>query len=445
MNSILSYTIVIFLLFGISVSNLYGQAKKLYEDPKYGQDSASRMECVKNLSLYSEFYKQKNYSDAFKPWSNSLELCPSATKNLYIHGANLLNYQILKSTDKATKEAHIDSLLSLYDQRIKYFGQEGYVNGRIGNTLMTYRPTQIEDAYNYFERSFELEKEDSEAQILVLFMQTTDALYKSEKFGKEKVVENYSKAIDAIEAKIKEKGKDSDIKAKNNIEIIFDQSGAASCTSLVSLYTSKFEAAPGDIELLKKITSMLDKYECNDSKLFEITSEQLYKLEPSSQSAYMLAKLFLKKGVYNKSSEYYKEAIELQTDSLIKSRFYYELGILTHSQQSNPETARNYAYNALRYNPKDGKPYILIGNIYAAFAKSCGENDFEKSAVYWAVVDKFETAKKVDPSIANEANELIETYSKHFPDKETSFFHEAHEGEEHKVGCWINETTKIRF
>ena len=83
MKNVILYTILVFLLFGfLPNKNLNAQAKKPHEDPKYGQDSASRMECIKNLSLYSEFYKQNNYDDAYTPWSYTIENCPMATKNL---------------------------------------------------------------------------------------------------------------------------------------------------------------------------------------------------------------------------------------------------------------------------------------------------------------------------------------------------------------------------
>lgn len=445
------------LVVGISLLLLI-TAKNYAQDviPKYGNDSIN---CIRNLSLYSEFYKQKNFDDAIIPWINSLNECPRASKNLYIHGEKMMKYRIKKEKDKTIKDILIDSLLMLYEQRIKYFGQEGFVIGRKGNSLMKYRPAKFEEAYGYFERSFELKGKKSEAQILVLYMQTTDALYKSEKIGKEKVVENYAKILDAVEAKIKDievkikdKNKESDIKkkvsnikAKNNIEIIFDHCGAASCESLITLFSGKFDVSPENLELLKKITTMLDKYDCTESELFEKASEQLYKLEPSAQAAYMLAKLFLKKGAYAKSTTYYKEAIENQEDSIVKARYYYELGFLTHSRQSSPELARSYAYQALKFNPKNGKPYILIGNIYAASARDCGENEFEKSAVYWVVVDKFKTAKRIDKSLIDDANKLIDDYSKYFPGSEEIFFQGYAEGQEYPVGCWINETTKIRF
>ena len=438
-SSALLLSLVVLLSFTFKPTTVKSQDNKM---PKYGLDSIN---CIMNLSLYTEFYKQKNYDDAIVPWSVAYRICPRCSKNIYIHGEKIMKYRIKKAKDKTEKQLLVDTLLSLYDQRIKYFNQKGFVLGRKASSLLRYRPTQFEEAHKYCNQSCNLRGVKTEAQVLVLDMQTTVALYKAEKISQDSVVETYSRLLDIIDAKIKAKNKESDKTAKSNIDIYFDKSGAATCESLVSLFDKRFEATPEDVDLLKKITSLLDKTGCTDSKLFVKSSEQLNKLEPSAISAYMLAKLFLKKQEYSNATKYYLEAINLQEDSIRKSKYYYELGILTHSQQSNPELARSYAYKAIKLNPKDGKPYLLIGNIYAASAKSCGENDFEHSAVYWVAVDKFIQAKKVDPSIAEEAKKSIETYSKYFPDKETSFFHEVHEGNTYKVGCWINENTIARF
>ncbi|MCK5823016.1 MAG: hypothetical protein KAG95_03370, partial [Bacteroidales bacterium] len=227
-------------------------------------------------------------------------------------------------------------------------------------------------------------------------------------------------------------------------EGLFSDSGAADCDALISLFTPKFNETPEDIDLLKKITKLLDKTECTDCKLFEETSVNLYKLEPSSQAAYNLSKLFLKKEKFSTVIHYYKEAISLEEDSIVKAKYYYELGILINSQ-SKHELARTYAYNALKLNPNNGNPYILIGKAYASDSKNIGEDEFANKAVYWCAVDKFIKAKKVDTSLVAEANELIKTYSQYFPDKESAFFHEIQEGNTYTVEGWINEKTIARF
>ena len=41
---------------------------------KYGLDE---QKCKENLSMYREYYKQKNYVDAFVPWMWAYKNCPS--------------------------------------------------------------------------------------------------------------------------------------------------------------------------------------------------------------------------------------------------------------------------------------------------------------------------------------------------------------------------------
>ncbi|MCK4663674.1 MAG: hypothetical protein KAT68_12460 [Bacteroidales bacterium] len=435
------------LIFGIIIILFVKSANSQDIMSKYGTDSA---QCVRNLSLYTEFYKQKNYKDAYEPWKKAYAICPKITKNLFVHGPTLVKYKIKKEKNPELKEKLIDTLLMIYDNRIIYYPKhEGLALGRKGNDLFKFRTDKYNEAYELIKKSIEIRGEKSEPMVICQFMQTTVLKFKQDSFPKENVVENYSKSISILEKKLAKATKDKNKeKMKNgiaNVEELFSKSGAADCEALINLFTTKFEKSPEDIELLKKIITLLDKTECTDSDLFLKTSEQLNKLEPSAFSAHNIARMYLKRADYNNSSIYYKQAIELEEDSLNLAKCCYELATLTHAKGGQPELARSYAYKSINYNPNYGYSYILIGKIYAADAQNCGENDFEHAAVYWVAVDKFIRAKNVDPSIAEEANSEIATYSQYFPDKEMAFFHGHNEGGTYTVGCWINETTKIRF
>lgn len=96
-------------------------------------------------------------------------------------------------------------------------------------------------------------------------------------------------------------------------------------------------------------------------------------------------------------------------------------------------------------NPNNGAAYILIGKAYAAYASNYGEDAFDHASVFWAAVDKFNKAKQVDPSVADEANVQIKAYSQHFPNTEEAFFRSVTDGATVKIGDWINETTTARF
>ena len=106
--------------------------------------------------------------------------------------------------------------------------------------------------------------------------------------------------------------------------------------------------------------------------------------------------------------------------------------------------AREYARQALANNPNDGRPYLLIGNLYAQ-SKIYDDATLQKT-VYWVAVDKFEQAKRVDPeNCAEDANRMINTYRKYFPSKEEVFMHpDLQHGQTFRVEGWIGENTVCR-
>ncbi|MFW5687563.1 MAG: tetratricopeptide repeat protein, partial [Bacteroidota bacterium] len=108
--------------------------------------------------------------------------------------------------------------------------------------------------------------------------------------------------------------------------------------------------------------------------------------------------------------------------------------------------ARSYALQAAELDPENGRPYIIIGEMYAATASQCGDDDLTKNVAYWAAVDKFVQARSIDedPVVQERANQLINTWSQYFPNNELIFFHGLSEGETYRVECWINETTRVR-
>lgn len=418
------------------------------KDPKYGPDSASRVECIKNQSLYNEFYKQKNYVDALIPWRKTVTICPTCSKNLFLHGISIYKFKIANTKDAALRDKYIDSLMVIYDDRVKYTGNEGVALGRKGVDLFALRESSFADAYEFLNKSVDLQQDKSEGAVLNDFMRTSVMMLKAEKINKEAMVINYMKSADYLASLIKstsdEKEKETLTTVAANVDQMFSESGAADCATLSGIFKPKLEASPDNIDLLKNICKIFDRNKCADESVYAQASENLYKVEPSAESAYNLARMFLKRENYNKASGYYSEAINLQQDSLIKSQLYFELGTLTLAQ-GNASGAVQNARNSLKFNPKEGRSYLLIGKSYASDTKSVSDDDFKRSAVYWVAVDKFIKAKQVDEKVAEEATTLINQYSEHFPTKENGFFYDVKEGQSYTVEGWINESTTARY
>lgn len=439
-------TVILIGYFGYAETNVQSTPQNVI--PKYGNDS---IKCITNISLYREFFKQwqkgkyKNEStviDAISPWREVFNNCPRATQNVYIDGAKIFKHFISKEKDKINRAKLIDTLMMIYDQRIQYFGKKGYVLGRKGVDLYQLSPDNNDKAYSILKESVELQGNKSKTSVIIFYFRSTIKHVKQNNLDRGIIVETYDKISTIIDFNIKNPKLSEKYKnVQANIENEF--SPFAGCEDLISIYSKKFKETPEDIELLKKISKKLDDKGCNDSELFFEVTKSLQKLEPSPETSYLMGRMLIQKEKYNEAIEYLVHATTLFEDADKKADAYYLLSNI-YLKLKNYKQARTYAYKGIKNRPNDGNFYLTIGDIYASDAKSYGSNDLTRKVVYWAAVDKYIKAKKVDPSVKINADKRIKAYSAAFPSIETIFFYNLKEGETYEIGSWINEKTIVR-
>jgi tetratricopeptide (TPR) repeat protein len=413
------------------------------QPPRYGEDSAT---CVRNWNLYSEDYRHRNFQKAIEPWRWMFFNCPLATQNIYIHGVNLVEWMYANETDPLKREALLDTLMMVYDQRIQYFGREGFVLGRKVVKLAQHRPNQVQELFDISERSIELEGNATQGDVLLVNFHASARLADAGLLDPTFVVENYDRAIDIIEYSFINNPQDSAIfqTAKNNIEVLFEP--YASCENLVRIFGPRFDASPEDPELLERITSMLNRAGCHDDELFYLATRNYHRLNPSAQSAFLMARMESNLKNYTKAVEYYQQAISLFENNDERFTPYLLMANIKYQHLRRLPEARVAALRAAEIRPNDGRPYLIIGEMYAGSARQCGDNELTQNVAYWAAVDKFNQARTVDqdPAVRERANQLINTFSQYFPNREIIFFHGLSEGDTYRVECWINETTRVR-
>lgn len=436
--------ISVLIMFFISAITL--AQKGIEDNSKYGHGEDS-IRCLTNLALYRDRAKINNYAEAIIYWRIIFKECPQSSQYIYIDGAKMYNDLIIAENDPARKEAFIDTLMLIYDQRMLYFDQKGNILGRKAVDLLRYKKDDIgsvEEAYRYLEESLNLLKDKSSIQVVSAFMICTYTLFAAGKITDMKVIDNYALASDLIDYLVAVNPADEDArKLKENVDLNFISSGAPTCQSLISYFKPMYEEKKTDISYLKKVVSFMATLNCDKDPLYLQASEALYQQEPSAMAAFNLARLFVTRENYKKAEVYYKEAIEKETDPVKKADCYYQLGWITYAKLDDPQTACKYAQLAINSRPGWGEPYILIGDAYVT-GKECFTDDFEKTTIYWAAVDKFIQAKSIDPSVSEKATERIQTYSMYFPNVETIFFYSLKVGDPYTVGCWINEKTTVR-
>lgn len=427
--------------------------------PKYGKDS---IKTLTKMSLYQEFYNQwekEGYSnnnslkDALTSWRWVFENAPRASENVYIHGAKMYRYKIQKADDKKRKAGLVDTLMQIYDQRLTYFptgsngqSQEGKILGYKGVDLYQFMPGKVDEVFEILDKSVALRGTKSQSAVLVYYFRTAIQRYENGTAQKSLIVETYDKVSTIIDKNLKKYADNKRYLAiwenvQANIENSFEP--YATCEDLTGIYRQKFEENPEDTDLLKKITSILDKKDCAKTDLFFETTKKLHELEPTAESAKKMGRMLLEEKNYDDAIQYLKQSSALFEDEVAKAEDYKMLSNI-YSIKKQWKVARSYAYKALEYIPKDGSLYIMIGDMYASTAKQCGDNELSSKAAYWAAVDKYQKAKQIDPTVADEANQRINTYKQYFPRKETIFFHDYSEGDTYEVECWINETTTVR-
>jgi hypothetical protein len=422
-----------------------------------GEDS---IRCLTNISLFIPYAKSGNFKDAYPFWKIVYDECPASTKNIYVYGVNIINWQISEEKDAAKKEALINDLMKLYDDRINYFGDDKQYGKDwiISRKAQNYNQLKGEDTdpniiYQWTGEAINEFKEKTEPLAVSLYMFASFKLVQSdmEKY-KEQYVNDFLKCsalldtqIAAAKAANSEKDEENITARKIEIEKNFTISGATDCEILQSIYGVKIEQNKENLDFLKETLTLLRRVNCRETEAFFAASEYAHKIEPTAESAMGLGNKAFKEKDYATAEKYYNEAIALTEDSEIKAELYYAIAVMAQQQNSFIK-AKQFSLKCLAEKADYGRAYILIATCYAAGVKTVFPDDpVLTKCVYYAVVDKLERARQVDPSVAEEVGKLISTYSKYYPTKEEIFMHpDIDDGNNFMIEGWIGETVKIR-
>jgi tetratricopeptide (TPR) repeat protein len=418
---------------------------------QWGATPEDSLNCLKNLSLYQEYYKNKSYDDALKFWRPVFQICPKSTKSLYTRGAELYSDKIGNTKDATLKELLIDTLLLVYDVRMEHFGEQGYVLGRKGADMLKYRPDAPDKAFAVLEESFKLSGNKIDPATLVYYFKAKYDMFQKGLCEKGDVIALYPSVKAVADYNVlnqkNEKNKENYQKAADNILNIFKP--VADCPDLEKVFKPKYEADPQNISLLKDILELFDSKECTSLEFYIEVAKKLQSVEPSAQAAYSIANWYAANDKCGQAVDYYNQAIELaasiegpgKNDLQLKAATSAAKCYLVLNQYAK---SKSLALKMLSIDPGNGEAYMLIGDAYYYGATSVGDNECAKKAGYWAAVDKYQTAISKDGSLSEKCYGKIANAKKQFPKKEDCFFHSINDGASYEVGGWIGETTTVR-
>lgn len=436
---------------------------------------ANAQDCAKDLSLFSESAKVKNYNEAMPHYVKLLENCERYSIVTFQRGA-LMFKDLLKDEQDETKQIELaQALIDNNLKRLELFpdkSDKGSVLTEVGQVMSDYNIGTIEDQYTIFDEAWteDLENFTNPKSIYVYFLNMVKLMDEG-KFDLQDVFEKYDEVIGHIETLENEQAEISAplLERKQNQEKLSQRESRileraearlenydkirggvngvigtrADCDNLIPLFDKDFETKKADIDWIRKVGNRLYVKECTGSAFFVKVVEQQHKLEPSAKSALYLGKLSESSGDLNKALTYYKQSAELEIKSSDRAKVYYNIAN-TYKKNNNFSNARNYFRKALENQPSMGLAYLKIAEMYAASANDCGTDVFEKKAVYWLAADYAERAASVSPALKSTAKQAAESYKGRAPSKGDVFQRNMSSGDKIKFdSCWIGETVSI--
>ena len=411
----------------------------VFAQGKYGADSAN---CIKYLSFYKDYFKQKSYNEALPNWREAFKRCPpTANQTMLVDGTTLMRKLISQnSKNPVYREKLVDSLMMIHDIRIANYPKYAVTaRNNKGLDLANYVQNDPERLYKEYGEIIAGNKTKTKPTILLFYFDSAVELYKNGSLDEEEIIGVYEGCMELLSKMDPKDAADKEMvdDMKLKIEELFASNNIADCDKLIELYTPKFEADPQNIELAEKIVRFMSAADgCTDNALFISAATSIHKSNPTHASAYTLYKLNASTGKSAEAVKYLQEAIDREdSDAAQDAEYYYELAVYNFKCGNNlaAEQAAKKVIPLATTSEIKGKTYMLIGTIWGGVR--CDGNDIAKRAPYWVAVDYFERANAADPELAAEANKRINEYKKYYPLTADAFMFGVNDGETYQVSC----------
>ncbi|WP_324068122.1 MAG: hypothetical protein RSE15_09895 [Flavobacterium sp.] len=426
--------------------------------------------CTETLSLMATSVKSKDAS-AYDHLTTLRKDCPSFHKSIYSQGEFAIKLKIEKAANPAEKEKYVRDLLKLYDEHDQYFPNNGAGNKmKKGLALFENKVGTSDEVFQLLDVAFKTDYANFKyAKAIYVYFEILVNNHKANKgIELQQVFDKYDDLTKKLDEEEEELSNEKDVllnkeetgqaltdkenarkaRLENNLDIFENVRNdmdnvileLSTCTKLIPFYQKGFEQNKTNEEWLKRATNRLEAKECDSDPLFSKMSEALYKLNPSAEAAEKLGVVEYQRKNMTKAMEYFNQAANLHTDNTKKANIYYKIASLY--SKSNKVQSRNYARKALQVKPSYGKAYLLIASLYGSSINECGNDQFEKRAMYWLAAQYCNKAAAVDSTIKAKANNDAAKYRAAAPSK-TEIFQSGKAGQRIAFNCWVGESIVV--
>jgi hypothetical protein len=436
------------------------EADDLSPCPKFS-DAPSPDDASDNYVIYRAALKAKEIDRAMETWRKVYAVSPAADgrrPTVYTDGVYFYNYLIEQNPDK--RQAYGDTILNLYQQARECYQSDGYMAAmQAFDSYYTYPGLATEDEiYQLFKESIETDGPE-ELQYFVINPMSRLVVdqHRAEKIDDAEakriataLMTRLEKGLEECKGNQCEAWKAIEAYAPSSLQYFETVRGFYDCDYFVDKYYNEFEESPNDFDVITTVYTRLKWADCGESRP-EIqavaAAYQENRPTPTRGTGTTLRKAYdaLQDGDAREAVALFEQAAEETDDLERKGRYFLTAAKVYYGNLRNFSKAREMARKSIAADGSSGEPYMLIGTLYASSGPLCGPGTgFDSQVVTWPAIDKWQQAKSIDPSVASKANQLINRYTQYMPSKSDIFQRGIQEGSSYTVGCWIQETTRVR-
>ena len=402
--------------------------------------NAQKFDCSSKISAYQELTRAKKMTEAFDIWSEVRKNCPKENEVIYIDGIQILQYQIDNATSADEKEKLVRDVLKLYDQYNKNFPlSTPSFQADKAMALVSNKIEAKEEIFSLLDSAFSTASKDiTDANTIFTYFSMYCEKFTAgdKKITSNSVLEKFTLVTSMLnELAVSKPAKINEYKtAQKGVNALAKD--MATCENLNDFYTKNYETNKDNSDwLTTALINMSGK--CSIKPIFNTLAEKLYSIKATASSANYMALANLKQRKFPEAIKFYNESAELQTNPTEKAKIYYTLatGLLSGDFSKSKECLNK----ALSLDPKMGKAYLFLAQLYVNGESGCSKTDFEKKAVYYLASETIKKAGVVEPRLKPTSDKMAADFDKKSV-TQNDIKNAKMGGKSLTIGCWINET-----
>ncbi|NNT70687.1 hypothetical protein HKT18_00520 [Flavobacterium sp. IMCC34852] len=402
--------------------------------------NAQKFDCSSKMTAYQDSFKAKNIEAAFETWNEVKKNCPKQSELVYTDGLSILQYKVDNASNAEDKEKLVREIIALYDQFHKNY-PEKTADFEVSKAMALHdnKIEAKEEIFNLLESGFSKASGSiTNANAIYTYFSLCYEKYKAgdKKYTADLVLDKYTLVnymLTQLQNTQTEK-LDQYKTAQRGINAL--SKDLVNCDNLASYYEKNFTQNKENSEwIITALTNLSAK--CSSKPIFATMAEKLYAAKATSQSAYFMALANLRQRKFTEAIQFYNQAADLETNPQEKAKIYYTLatGLLANDMTKSKETLNK----ALQADPKMGRAYLFLAQLYSYAPEECGKTEFEKKAIFYLAVETAKKAGIADPKLKTAADKMAEDF---VPKALTKSEINAAKmnGKSFTIECWINET-----